>query len=89
MEEVAGVPTVAGDATSPSSVGDLLRGADAVVLAIGSHTSSPWLRAAQTVVQVVADLPEPRPYIIHMGGGATLTTPDRGKFLDLPFTVGY
>jgi putative NADH-flavin reductase len=84
VRQVAGISTVAGDATSSSSVADLVAGADAVAVAIGSRTSAPWLDAARTVVRAVAALPEPRPYIVHMGGGATLTTPDGVPFLDLP-----
>ncbi|WP_432995492.1 NAD(P)-dependent oxidoreductase [Dactylosporangium sp. CA-233914] len=81
---VAGVETVAGDATDPVSVTGLAAGADAVVIAIGSWTSAPWLAAAQAVVTAVAALPQPRPYVLHVGGGATLTTPDGTRFLDLP-----
>jgi putative NADH-flavin reductase len=84
VPNVAGIPTVAGDATSQSSVSDLLAGADAVVVAIGSRTSTPWLDAARTLAHTVAALSQPRPYIVHMGGGATLTTPDGVPFLDLP-----
>jgi putative NADH-flavin reductase len=82
--QVAGTTTVAGDATSPSSVAGVVTGVDAVVIAIGSRTGAPWLAAARTVVQAVAAQPEPRPYIVHMGGGATLTTPDGVPYIELP-----
>lgn len=82
--EVAGVATVAGDATDPGSVAELVAGAEAVVIAVGGHSGDLWVDAARTVLGAISDLQAPRPYVIHLGGGATLTTPDGTAFLDLP-----
>jgi hypothetical protein len=54
------------------------------VVAIGSWTSAPWADAARAVTAAVAARPEPRPYVVHMGGGSTLTNPDGTMFLDTP-----
>jgi putative NADH-flavin reductase len=35
-------------------------------------------------VEAIAELPTPRPRIMHMGGGATLIGPDGRAFLDSP-----
>lgn len=79
-----GVRVVAGDATSEASVRSVAEGADAVVLAVGGPGRALWRDAAAAVVGALGGLPEPRPRVIHMGGGATLTTPDGTRFLELP-----
>ncbi|GAA1593345.1 NAD(P)-dependent oxidoreductase [Actinoplanes couchii] len=73
---VAGLATVRGDATDPQSVSALLAGADAAVIAVGES----WTEAARTVLTAAAG----RVYVLHMGGGATLTLPDGTAFVDLP-----
>lgn len=73
-----------GDVTDPAVVAASVAGADAVVLAVGGGAPSLWRNAAQTVTETVAALPQPRPRVIHLGGGATLTLPDGTRILDQP-----
>jgi putative NADH-flavin reductase len=80
----SGVTIVAGDATDKESVQDLVGGADAVVVAIGGPERTLWRQAAETLVEGISKLPEPRPRIIHMGGGASLIGPDGTTFLESP-----
>jgi putative NADH-flavin reductase len=77
-----GVEAVPGDPTSPRSVKELAPGADVLVVAIGGLGRTVWREAAETLVTCLRDLPGPTPRIIHMGGGATLTTPDGTRFVD-------
>jgi putative NADH-flavin reductase len=83
-ERLQAATTVAGDATEKDSVRALVRDADAVVVAIGGPGRTLWREAAETLVETIAELPEPRPRIIHMGGGATLMGPDGRIFLESP-----
>jgi putative NADH-flavin reductase len=80
-EEVA---VVAGDATSAESVAPVAKDADALVTAVSAPGQEIYRTVAETMVGVAAALPHPAPRIIHMGGGATLTTPDGTRILDLP-----
>jgi len=80
----AGVAMVTGDATSAESVGELAKGADVLVSAVSAPGREVYLAVATTLVGVAAALPQPAPRIVHIGGGATLTTPDGSRFLDLP-----
>jgi uncharacterized protein len=80
----AGVTLVQGDATNADDVARLAQGADAVVLAVGGPGRTLYRDAAETVSSSLAQLPEPRPRLLHMGGGATLTTPGGTRFADLP-----
>jgi putative NADH-flavin reductase len=73
---------VKGDATIASSVDEHVSSTDAVVLAIGSYSVTPWLKAAKTVVGVLSAHPSPRPRLLHMGGGASLLAPDGGTIMD-------
>jgi uncharacterized protein len=73
---------VKGDATVADSVGKHVSNAHAVVLAIGSYSTTPWLKAAKTVVGVLAAEPDPRPRLVHMGGGASLLAPDGRWIMD-------
>lgn len=75
---------IAGDVTDPDRVAAAAAGADAVVLAVGGGEPSLWRSAAQVVTETLATLPPPRPRIIHLGGGATLTLHDGTRILDLP-----
>lgn len=76
---------IAGDVTDPDHVVTAVAaGADAVVLAVGGGAPSLWRSAAQTVTETLATLTQPRPRIIHLGGGATLTLPDGTRILDQP-----
>jgi uncharacterized protein len=77
------VTVQAGDATSASSIRQLSVGADAVVIAIGGEDPSVLNRAARTMMETLNELPGIPPRIIHLGGGATLLTPDGKRFLDL------
>ncbi|MFE4368234.1 NAD(P)-dependent oxidoreductase [Streptomyces sp. NPDC056835] len=79
-----GVAVVAGDATSAESVAPLAKDADALVTAVSAPGREIYRTVARTMVGVVAALPDPAPRIIHLGGGATLTTPDGTRILDLP-----
>lgn len=79
-----GVTVVAGDVTSAESVGALAKDADVLVTAAGNHSRAIYTTIAETLVGALAGLPQPAPRIIHLGGGATLTTPDGTRFLDLP-----
>ncbi len=77
------VPEV-GDALSKTSLRKFARGADAFIVAIGDADHSVWRRAAQMLTETLNDMPGAIPRILHMGGGATLLTPDGKRFLDLP-----
>jgi putative NADH-flavin reductase len=79
----AGVRVVTGDVTSPRSVRELAPEADVLVVAVGGGERTLWPDAARTLVSTLRELPDP-PRIIHLGGGATLLTPDGGRFLDAP-----
>jgi uncharacterized protein len=79
-----GVAVVTGDVTSAESVGALAKDADVLVTAAGNHGRAIYTTIAETLVGAVVGLPQPAPRIIHLGGGATLTTPDGTRFLDLP-----
>src|SRR5437899_8791443 len=77
------VPEV-GDALSKTSLRKFARRADALIVAIGDADHSVWKRAAQMPTETLNDTPGASPRILHMGGGATLLTPDGKRFLDLP-----
>lgn len=79
----ANVRVVTGDATSARSVRELAPEADALVVAIGGGDRSLWRNAAETLLTVLRELPDP-PRIIHVGGGATLLTPQGTPYLDEP-----
>ncbi|HEX3780413.1 MAG TPA: NAD(P)H-binding protein [Pseudonocardiaceae bacterium] len=79
-----GVRLVQGDLTSADSVRALVTGADVVVSAVGAVDGSAFEQAVDTLLTVIGALPAPAPRIIHLGGGASLTAPDGGRFLDLP-----
>ncbi|MEO3777180.1 NAD(P)H-binding protein [Micromonospora sp. B11E3] len=79
----AGVRVVTGDATSGRSVRELAPEADAMVVAVGGGDRSLWREAAETLVTVLRDQPNP-PRIIHVGGGATLLTPKGTPYLEEP-----
>jgi uncharacterized protein len=74
-----------GDATVASSVREHVSTAHAVVLAIGSYTATPWLKAAKTVVEVLSGEPDPRARLLHLGGGASLLAPDGRWIIDSPY----
>lgn len=77
------VMVVPGDATSARSVRELAPPADALVVAIGGGDRTVWRDAAETLVTTLRDMPA-APRIIHLGGGATLLTPEGTRFLDAP-----
>ncbi|MEV0431198.1 NAD(P)H-binding protein [Micromonospora sp. NPDC050495] len=79
----AGVRTVTGDATSEHSVRELAGEADVFVVAIGGGERELWRDAARTLVETLRELPDP-PRVIHVGGGATLLTPQGTRYLDEP-----
>ncbi|MEV4488606.1 NAD(P)H-binding protein [Micromonospora coxensis] len=79
----AGVHLVTGDATSAQSVRDLAGTADVIVVAVGGGERALWRDAAQTLITVLRDVPDP-PRVIHVGGGATLLTPKDTPLLDEP-----
>lgn len=78
------VAVVAGDVTSAESVAAVAKDADALVAAVAAPGREIYPTVARTLVGVVEALPQPAPRIVHVGGGATLTTPDGTRFLDLP-----
>jgi uncharacterized protein len=80
----AGVAVVTGDVTSADSVAAVAKDADVLLLTVQGPERALYTAAAATAVGVVAALPEPAPRIIHVGGGASLTTPDGTRILDLP-----
>ncbi|WP_405113069.1 NAD(P)H-binding protein [Micromonospora sp. NBC_01405] len=79
----AGVDLVTGDATSTHSVRELAPGADAIVVAVGGGERALWRDAAENLITVLRDLPNP-PRVIHVGGGATLLNPRGVPFLEEP-----
>ncbi|MEV4479023.1 NAD(P)-dependent oxidoreductase [Micromonospora coxensis] len=79
----AGVHLVTGDATSAQSVRDLAGAADVIVVAVGGGERALWRDAAQALITVLRDVPDP-PRVIHVGGGATLLTPKDTPLLDEP-----
>ncbi|MEU5942381.1 NAD(P)H-binding protein [Micromonospora sp. NPDC047548] len=79
----AGVHVTTGDATSARSVRELAPEADVIVVAIGGGERALWRDAAETLVTALRDVPNP-PRLIHVGGGATLLTPNDTRFLDEP-----
>ncbi|QDY06739.1 NAD-dependent epimerase/dehydratase family protein [Micromonospora sp. HM134] len=85
----AGVRVVTGDVTSARSVAELAPEADVIVVAVGGGERALWRTAAENLVTVLRDLPDP-PRVIHVGGGATLLTARDTPFLDEPdFPDGY
>lgn len=82
VEWPSGAAVVVGDATSAESVRKLVSGADVVVVAVGGPGRTIWTEAASTLLTEIVALPEPRPRIIHMGGGASLLMPDGQRILD-------
>jgi putative NADH-flavin reductase len=78
-----GVRTVTGDATSARSVRELADDADVFVVAIGGGERELWRDAARTLVDTLRELPDP-PRVVHVGGGATLLTPQGTPYLDEP-----
>lgn len=84
------VAVVRRDATSVVELAPLLAGSDAVIVTVGAPGREIYRRVARAVSETVGALPDPRPYVVHMGGGATLRTPDGSTFLDQPgFPDGY
>ncbi|MGB2567604.1 NAD(P)-dependent oxidoreductase [Micromonospora citrea] len=79
----AGVHLVTGDATSAQNVRDLAGEADVIVVAVGGGERALWRDAAQNMVTVLRDVPNP-PRVIHVGGGATLLTARDTPLLDEP-----
>ncbi|MEH0933705.1 NAD(P)-dependent oxidoreductase [Micromonospora psammae] len=79
----AGVKVVTGDATSPQSVAELAPEADVMVVTIGGGERALWRNAAENLITVLRDVPNP-PRIIHVGGGATLLTPGGTPYLEEP-----
>ncbi|TDB81419.1 NAD(P)-dependent oxidoreductase [Micromonospora sp. KC721] len=79
----AGVHVVTGDATSARSVRELAAEADVIVVAVGGGERALWRDAAQTLITVLREVPDP-PRVIHVGGGATLLTPRDTPFLEEP-----
>ncbi|EEP73743.1 TrkA-N domain-containing protein [Micromonospora sp. ATCC 39149] len=80
----AGVDLVTGDVTSARSVRELAPTADAMVVAVGGgEDRALWRTAAENLITVLRDVPNP-PRIIHVGGGATLLTPNGTPFLEEP-----
>ncbi|MFJ6195421.1 NAD(P)-dependent oxidoreductase [Micromonospora sp. NPDC092111] len=79
----AGVHVVTGDVTSARSVTELAADADVTVVAVGGGERALWRDAAENLVTVLRDLPDP-PRLIHVGGGATLLTPAGTPYFDEP-----
>jgi len=79
-----GVAVVTGDASSAESAGAVAKDADVLVVAVGGPGREFYRTVAAALVGVAEGLPQPAPRIVHLGGGATLTTPDGTRFLDLP-----
>jgi uncharacterized protein len=85
-----GVDLVLGDATSKDDLTSLLAGTDAVIVTVGAPGRELYREVARVLTDTVAGLPEPRPYIVHMGGGSTLRMPDGSTYLEQPgFPVAY
>ncbi len=79
-----GATVVRGDVTDTDSVRELSEGTDVFIVTVGGPGREIWKRAATTVVETIRTLPGTHPRVIHMGGGASLTTPDGTRIMDLP-----
>jgi uncharacterized protein len=79
-----GIDLVVGDAASKDDLTSLLAGADAVIVTVGGPGRGLYREVARALTDTVAGLPEPRPYIVHMGGGSTLRMPDGSTYLEQP-----
>ncbi|TDC75943.1 NAD-dependent epimerase/dehydratase family protein [Micromonospora sp. KC606] len=79
----AGARVVTGDVTSARSVRELAAETDVIVVAVGGGQRALWRDAAQTLITVLREVPNP-PRVIHVGGGATLLTSRDTSFLDEP-----
>ena len=87
-DDVTALPAVQvrrGDASDPESVRALLKATkpDVVVATVGGQGRGIYAAIAKTLVEAAAES-DTRPRIVHFGGGATLTAPGGGRFLDLP-----
>ncbi len=78
-----GVQVVTGDATSERSVREAGPGGRRAGGGDRWRERGLWLDAARTLVGALRETPNP-PRIIHLGGGATLCTPQGDRFLDQP-----
>ncbi len=79
-----GVHAVAGDVTDPGVLRGLARGADAWVMAIGGRDPQLYGDAVAAVTAVARELAAHAPRLIHLGGGASLLSPDGFRYFDLP-----
>lgn len=80
----AGATVVRGDVTDPASIRQLAEGTDVFIVTVGGAGRDIWKNAATTLVETIRQFPGTHPRIIHMGGGASLTTPDGTRIMDLP-----
>ena len=79
-----GVRASSGDVTDRGVVDSLAEEADAIVVAVGLPDEESYLRAVETVTQAASALGEQGPYILHMGGGASLLDADGVRHFDSP-----
>ncbi len=79
-----GVRAAAGDVTDPQDLRGLVRGADALVVAIGGRDPQLYSDAVVAVTAVARELGAQAPRIIHQGGGGSLLSDDGTRYLDLP-----
>ena len=78
------VEMVTGDVTDLGAVHRLAGSADVLVATVGGPDKSVYLQAARTLVAAVRQLNEPRPRIIHSGGGGSLLDAHGTRFVDTP-----
>ena len=78
--ENADFSTARGDVTDPDSIVATVRGADAVIIAVGgigpgnTPEEAVAYRAAKAYIEAAAQLGDATPYVIQVGSGTTLNT---------------
>ena len=78
------VEVATGDVTDLGAVHRLAGSADVLVATVGAPDKSVYLPAARTLVAAVRQLNEPRPRVIHSGGGGSLLDAHGTRFVDTP-----
>jgi len=84
----ANFSTARGDVTDPDSIVATVRGADAVIIAVGgvgpgnTPEEAVSFRAAQAYIEAAGQLGAATPHVIQVGSGTTLNNADGARVLD-------